>query len=754
MNNIFKTIIIFLMSLNLYANSKIEQVTVQLDWKYQFQYAGFIAADEKGFYKDAGFDVKLVEYKKGINTVDTVLSGRADFGIYSSSLIIKNKKLLPVVTLATYLHQSPSVLVMQPNIRFVKDLLGKKIMATKDEFTNGPISFLLEYFGINKNNTTFVEHTFDIEDFKNKKVDAMSAYLSNEIYELEKENIFYTVVNPSDYGYVTNALNLFTSYENVKKNPQRIQRFIDATNKGWKYALEHVDEIINILFVKYQSQKSPDALAYEAKILKQLMLLNLYKIGQVDENLIKRLHSGLIQSGKLSRSQKLEKYFYSQMIKNFKSNEMFFTPEERDYIAKKGTIKMCTDPDWLPFSKLENGKYIGMLSEYLDFVKANIHLNIEIYPTKSWTETLNAFKSGKCDIIDSAAPTQERLAYMDFTKAYMQPPIALVTTMDKSFVSDISNIKEKKLGITKGYSIIEVLKKRYPGINIVEVKNVQDGLQKVESGELYGYFDNLVVAIYNIQQGFQGSLKISARLDEVNPFQVGLRKDEPILKSIFNKAIDSVDTLKRQEILTRWIGVKEEPKIDYTFLWEVMGVIVCILLLIMAYSLHLKISNKKLAQVSREDALTKIGNRLSINEILEDRYQQSIRYKDFTGIALFDIDDFKKINDVHGHLAGDDVLKKFSAILSENIRKTDKVGRWGGEEFLVICSNTNKENLRIMAENLRQKIENYDFSLGGQSVTTSIGLAVFDGLKDIEEVLNEADENLYKAKASGKNRVC
>ena len=753
MSNIFKVIIIILMSINLWASNNLEKVTLQLDWKYQFQYAGFVAAVEKGFYKEAGFDVTLLEYKKGMDTVGEVLSGNADFGVHTVSLIAKEKRLLPIVILATYFHKSPLVFVAQPNIKTPQDLRKKRIMATKDEFLNSPLSFLLEHFFINKNNSTYIYHGFNIDDFKNKKVDAMSVYISNEIYELNKKNIPYNIIDPSAYGFVTNAANLFTSYDYVKKNPKKIKRFIDATNKGWKYAIENVDELIDILHVKYKSKKPIDAMKYEAKVVKDLMLLDLYDIGKVDENLIQRVYAQLVKSGKLISTQKLDRYTYSEVMKDIKNSDFSFTKKERHYLAKKGVIKLCVDPKRMPFEGIINGKYRGIIAEYFTILKEKSGLKIKLYPTKSWSETINAMKNRKCDIIASATPTPNRMKYMNFTIPYMESPFVLATTIDKPFVDCIESVKDKKIGVTKGYAVIEQLKTEYPDINLVYVKNIYDGLRRVENGELYGYLDNLHVIASNIQKDFHGILKISARLEEKDLLTIASRNDEPLLQSIFQKAIKNVEPIDVTKILNRWISVKESSSVDYQFLWKVLGFVTVMFLLFFVYSYQLRSNNKKLQILSREDALTGIGNRLKLNEVLEDCYNYHVRYEVGCGVILLDIDDFKNVNDTYGHLFGDEVLKKIVQVLSKNIRLTDKIGRWGGEEFLILCPNTNQKDLVKIAEELRKNIENDSF-LKSKSITASFGLSTFDKHKDLEQILNEADKNLYKAKENGKNRVC
>jgi polar amino acid transport system substrate-binding protein len=102
-----KFILIFLLSAHLYANENLKKVSLQLDWKFQFQHAGFIMAKEKGFYKDLGFDVNLLEYESGINIEDAVLSKKVEFGITNTPVMIKDRAIQPTVILASYLHHSP-----------------------------------------------------------------------------------------------------------------------------------------------------------------------------------------------------------------------------------------------------------------------------------------------------------------------------------------------------------------------------------------------------------------------------------------------------------------------------------------------------------------------------------------------------------------------------------------------------------------------------------------------------------------------
>ena len=750
MKNTIKLIIILLLSIHLYANESLKKVSLQLDWKYQFQHAGFIMAKEKGYYKDLGLDVNLLEYKNGIDIEDDVLSKKVEFGITNTPVMIKDRVLQPTVILSTYLHHSPLVFVTQPDIKMPAQLNDKIIMATDYEYYQSSLSLLMNHFFIKG---TFVPHSFGIEEFKDKKVDVLSVFFSNEIYELDRQKVPYNIIDPYEYGFITHSMNLFSSYEFAQNNTKLIEKFLQATKKGWEYSIENTNETIEIIHNKYNKDKTIEELKFESKIIKKLMLLDDYEIGEIDKELLKRVHTQLAGTSKLLVNQRSEIIVFDDILKGTDKKELFFTKEENDFLIKKGVIKLCFSPDWMPFEGSENGKFTGVIAEYFDLVKTKTNLNIEIYPTKSWEETLSSIKTGKCDIVGSALPTVERLKFMNFTDPYMQSPIVLITTIEKPFIDNIDDVKKNKIGIIKGYGVAEVLKEKYPGINIIEVDNIEDGLEKVEKGELFGYIDNMSVTGFNIQKKFYGVLKVSSRLNLTDEFTIGSRNDEPILNNIFQKVVKNIDNSEVREILNRWISVNESIRLEYSFLWKIFGGISVIFILFSIYSYQLKRNNQKLKELSREDALTKIGNRLKLNEILQNVYESNRRYGTECGVILLDIDNFKNINDTYGHIFGDETLKRFAQIMLKNIRKTDTLGRWGGEEFLIICPNTNIENLVTVAENLRKNIEK-DIFLKEKKITASFGLSLFDGIKNIEQVTHEADDNLYKAKRTGKNKVC
>jgi len=152
------------------------------------------------------------------------------------------------------------------------------------------------------------------------------------------------------------------------------------------------------------------------------------------------------------------------------------------------------------------------------------------------------------------------------------------------------------------------------------------------------------------------------------------------------------------------------------------------------------------------DELTQIDNRARFNILFEKAIEKSKKNQSDLSIILLDIDNFKQVNDRHGHTIGDTVLKLFTTLILDNIRATDSFSRWGGEEFVLLLSGTALENAKITAEHLRSIIEKCDFGID-KELTCSFGVtAAYDG-DTSESLFKRVDKALYQAKNSGRNRV-
>jgi len=165
-----------------------------------------------------------------------------------------------------------------------------------------------------------------------------------------------------------------------------------------------------------------------------------------------------------------------------------------------------------------------------------------------------------------------------------------------------------------------------------------------------------------------------------------------------------------------------------------------------------KLMEKEIRRLSITDKLTQSFNRLKLDETLEQQFEWSKTSLSPFAIIILDVDHFKLVNDTYGHQVGDRVLIELVAVLNENVRNRDVVGRWGGEEFLIILPDTHVTEAVELAEHLRKAVEKYPFTTAGR-VTISLGVSAFKTDSSPETIVSQADTALYQAKENGRNRV-
>lgn len=164
---------------------------------------------------------------------------------------------------------------------------------------------------------------------------------------------------------------------------------------------------------------------------------------------------------------------------------------------------------------------------------------------------------------------------------------------------------------------------------------------------------------------------------------------------------------------------------------------------------------QKLAVIALTDDLTQLMNRRAMNRQLARELERKKRYDFHASVLLIDVDHFKQVNDTHGHDCGDYVLKKFSELLTDELREVDYISRWGGEEFLIVLSETELTKAEQVADRLLSKISHSPIHYHSESLKVSFsgGLIEIDAKLNIEENLKKVDELLYKAKQNGRNQI-
>ncbi len=602
------------------------RIALQLQWKHQFEFAGFYAAIAQGFYEEAGFDVELFEFGEGTDQVQEVLSGRKQFAIWGDGVLHAYMHGKPLVMVANYFKSSPLIILTSNAIRSPLDLRGKKLMISSMDSRGAGYLQMLRKFGVNPSEVEVLPPSFDIQDFIDARVDGYFAFATNEPFFLKQQDVSYNVLDFNNYGAELYDVNLFTSKEYASKNPESVRAFVDASNRGWEYALAHPYEMVDLIQEKYNSQqKSREALLFEYQETLKFMMPDRYPVGSIDPEKIQTMGTVFVQTGLALPVESYHDFLFDQ----WNRKEIIFSEDEQTYLRKKGSIKMCVDPAWMPFERInEKGIHEGMAADLLAMMQKRTGVSLELLPTTSWSESIAMAKKRQCDMFSLAMATPERREYMDFTTPYLSFPFVIATHSDQVFIDRIDRVLDKPLALVKGYAYTEILKNRYPDTHFVEVDNLKAGLQLLQDGKVFGFIDSLAPIVYAIQQEGMSDIKIAGKFDDSWELAIGTRKDEPMLLSIMQKMTDTLSKEEKRNSYNTWFSVKVESSVDYSLIWKVLLTAFFLFVVILYW-------NRKLyrAKKATQQALEKLSLAQSqLQEKNQDLEQALEEVKQLSGI--------------------------------------------------------------------------------------------------------------------------
>ena len=261
---------------------------------------------------------------------------------------------------------------------------------------------------------------------------------------------------------------------------------------------------------------------------------------------------------------------------------------------------MCVDPDWMPYERIdEQGKHVGIAADFMSEFQKRIPVPIELVLTESWKESLEAAKSRQCDILSLLNESPQRREFLNFTDPYLTDSVVIVARNDVFYLDGLASLSGRKLGIVEGYVYEEKIRKQYPEIIIIPVKSIEDALRKVSDGKIYATLDALFIITSNIQELGLSNLKIAGQAGLDNVFRIGVRKDDPILLSVFDKVIKNLDDTSRNAILRSWYTIKFQHGTDWRIVWQVTGIAIIILCLLGYRILLTRRFNHKLAEANK-----------------------------------------------------------------------------------------------------------------------------------------------------------
>lgn len=436
-------------------------------------------------------------------------------------------------------------------------------------------------------------------------------------------------------------------------------------------------------------------------------------------------------------------------------------------------IRYCADPNWAPYESIEDGQHIGIAKEYLNLIEQNSNFVFQLVETTSWRQAIENVKSNKCQMLPMLNASPQREQFLSFSNVYFRAPNALYAHYDRPLIGNLTSIQNEKVAVVESYRMHNFLTDNYHGMTIVAVDNEEQGLAKVQNGEIDFFVGSFHSTNKIIQNNEFRHIRIVGIAELEDNLRIGVNDQNKHLLPALNSAISKITPEQHARIFSYLKQKSLITKTDYSLVIQAIAIsVIIVFLLAIAYFrsvknaatlaekntalelLHQQLDekNKLLAEAAIKDSLTGLYNRNHFNEIIEQQIKLKDRYGNAACLLMIDIDDFKKINDSLGHSVGDEVLKQFAFILSSCAREADMVARWGGEEFVMLCPETKLSDAKTIATRFQKQLKELKTD-AIPKVTCSIGIALLQKEESADAWFVAADSAMYHAKQQGKNTV-
>ncbi|MDD2500593.1 MAG: diguanylate cyclase [Geobacter sp.] len=748
----------------------LEKVTLQLKWTHAFQFAGYYAAKEQGYYREAGLDVTIQEATPQTNPIQSVLEGRAQYGVGTSGLLLARSAGKPVVVLAVIFQQSPYEIFAAPHIRQVKDLIGKRLMleAQTDEL----IAFLKKE-GVSLDQLQLVPHSFDAAGLMRGQTEAISGYVSDEPYYLKKAKYPYQSFSPRSAGIDFYGDNLFTSELELKSHPERVEAFRAATMRGWRYAKEHRDDVINLILSKYSKRHTREYLHYESDQMIPLLQPNLIEIGYMNPGRWRHIADTYASIGLLPANFPLDGFLYEPPAGNLKRLYRYLgVALAAVFVASFIAIYIYRVNRRLAQIMKQNEQTTAALSESEELWRTIIKTSPDGIAITSMDGVVRQV-SDKMFAMFGYSSADEIIGRNIFE--FIDPEYHEKATCRIGMMLD---------GTYSGAADYLMIRKDGSRFFIeanAEILRDHDGRPRelffidrdiTERKQTEARLRSLSVAIE------QGSVSVVitdplGTIQYVNPCfsaVTGYEPDEVIggtprlLKSGLTEQAVYVSLWNTLQEGKTWTGEFINKRKNGELFWEEAHIAPVFdsagtVLQYVAVKLDITARKKVEEQVThlaQYDALTDLPNRTLFSELLLQALALAQRENNCLAVMFVDLDRFKPVNDTYGHAVGDLLLNQVGKRMKDTVRLSDTLGRVGGDEFVVLLPKVEgPSDALLVAEKLRLALE-MPFTIEDHvlQISACIGIALYPehGL-DEKTLFQHADLAMYHAKQRGRNAV-
>lgn len=418
-------------------------------------------------------------------------------------------------------------------------------------------------------------------------------------------------------------------------------------------------------------------------------------------------------------------------------------------------IKVVNSSSWPPFSFIgEDGQPKGILYDLWTELGMQQGVDVEFINT-NWNNTLDMMRNGDADVHAGLFRSKDRDTYLDFSVP-IRIPIAtrlfVSTNLNIDGLYEVGNIE---VGVIRGGFSEGFINKNYSAVTTKPYPGTTALLNAAMAGEVKAFASDYAAAMYYLHKNGQPTAFSAVETLYMERLRAAVPKGDASQLALINKALSELPDEDFDRIVNKWI--QSDSQLPH---WVVPSFLLSIALLTLIFILFYIVMLKRqvrsqtleLRALSETDSLTGLYNRKKFEHCFECELRRYKLYKEAFSLILIDVDNFKQVNDTYGHAIGDETLLILVDILKNNIRQSDMLARWGGDEFTILCANTDRQSAIVQAKKLQRLIVEHTFP-AIEKCTISIGIAEVKEQDQTNDIFIRADKALYKSKEEGKNTI-
>ncbi|MBF0281510.1 MAG: diguanylate cyclase [Zetaproteobacteria bacterium] len=737
-----------------------------------------------GFYKEVGLDVTILESLASSNIVRDVVSGKVQYATGSSSLVLDRIAGKPVVVLAAIHQHSPYVFLTadKNGDGSIHDIVNKRVMI--EPHAAELLAYLLRE-GISTQDINILPYSANPDDLIENKTDFYEAYSTNEPYTLQQKGFTYQVFSPRSVGIDFYGDNLFTSEDELKYHPKRVAAFREASLRGWRYAEEHPNEMINLIINKYNHHQTIERLQFEAKAQDKLIQSKMVEIGYMHPDRWNHIAKVYQEIGILKETPNLNGFIYD-ISRTLENRSKFY----KMLIITMLIIGILTA---IVIYILSINKRLRHSFLTLEKTKTSLAESEENFKQLANNTSASIFILKDTTLISINVAGQSLTGYAStellnkniFNLVHLADHQLIVNKMNELHQNSTAKINEEIRLIHKNGNIIwveitankstyqqepviigtvyDITRRKIAETNLRNSQNLHQTLTETMKdvvwivdleSEQYTYISPSVISL----SGFTTEEIITQPLImtmTTESYKSLLQEIERNLKGFLNHEFSSEKHFTYEieqnckngqtvwvEIILHFQRNIETNKV------EVVGSTRDIS--------ERKKSDNYIRHLAMHDSLTGLPNRILFTSTVEKEISRSTRTGLTFALLFIDLDHFKPVNDQFGHAVGDMVLIETAGRMKHCLRQYDTVGRIGGDEFVVIIPNIDHASVAInVAKKILLELQS-PFYIKSESIniSASIGISIYPNHgATFTELSKNADHAMYQAKNGGRNNA-